>query len=79
MRALFQSASMRRRILLGGGGATLLASLYALTRRGAAPEGPAAGIRIAVPVVPHAGLIHIASARGFFRDRGLAVTLLPQT
>jgi len=79
MHAMIRSGSMRRRILLGGGGAALLASLYALTRRDVAPEERKPRIRIAVPVVPHAGLVHIASARGFFRDRGLDVTLLPQS
>lgn len=79
MNAPIQSASMRRRILLGGAGAALLASLVALTRRSGAPEERNSSIRIAVPVVPHAGLIHIASARGFFRDRGLDVALLPQS
>ncbi len=73
------SPSMRRRVIVGAGAATLLASLYALTRRSAAPEAEKSNIRIAVPVVPHAGLIHIASARGFFRDRGLGVALLPQS
>ncbi len=79
MHATIRSASMRRRILLGGGGAALLASLYALTRRSVAPEERNSRIRIAVPVVPHAGLVHIASARGLFRDQGLEVTLLPQS
>jgi len=69
---------MRRGLLFGGGAAALLASLHALT----ACKGPPrerSSIRIAVPVVPHAGLIHIAAARGLFRERGLDVTLLPQT
>src|SRR4051812_3467093 len=70
---------MRRRALLGGGAAALLGSLYALNRRSVVPEAPKANLRIAVPLVPHAGLIHIASTRGFFLDRGLGVTLLPQS
>jgi NitT/TauT family transport system substrate-binding protein len=74
-----QSGSTRRGILIGGGAAALLASLYALTLRRSVPEGPRADVRIAVPVVPHAGLVHIAAARGLFRDAGLNVTLLPQT
>jgi ABC-type nitrate/sulfonate/bicarbonate transport system substrate-binding protein len=73
------SSLMRRRALVGAGAATLLASLYALSNRSVAPEESTLNVRIAVPVVPHAGLIHIASARGFFRDRGLGVTLLPQS
>jgi ABC-type nitrate/sulfonate/bicarbonate transport system substrate-binding protein len=78
MRASIQPRSMRRRILLGGGGAALLASL-ALEPRSVASEARKPSIRIAVPLVPHAGLVHIASARGFFRDQGLDVALRPQS
>jgi NitT/TauT family transport system substrate-binding protein len=79
VRAPILSALTRRRALVGAGAAVLLASLYATTRRRVAPAATPASIRIAVPVVPHAGLIHLASARGFFRDQGLAATLLPQS
>lgn len=72
------SSLTRRRALVGAGAATLLASLHACNRSGA-PPASTSKVRIAVPVVPHAGLIHIASARGFFRDRGLEATLLPQS
>jgi ABC-type nitrate/sulfonate/bicarbonate transport system substrate-binding protein len=72
------SSLMRRRALVGAGAATLLASLYACNRS-VAPEKSTSNVRIAVPLVPHAGLIHLAAARGFFRDRGLGVTLLPQS
>jgi NitT/TauT family transport system substrate-binding protein len=70
---------MRRGILMGGGAAALLASMYALSTRRNAPDEPRSNVRIAVPVVPHAGLIHIAAARGLFREKGLDVTLLPQS
>ncbi|MDP9125197.1 MAG: NrtA/SsuA/CpmA family ABC transporter substrate-binding protein [Pseudomonadota bacterium] len=79
VRAPILSSLTRRRALIGAGAATLLASLYALTRRSIAPEEWKSNVRIAVPLVPHAGLIHIASARGFFRDQGLGVTLRPQS
>ncbi len=79
MNAPVLSSLMRRRALIGAGAATLLASLQACNRGSVAPEQSTSNVRIAVPVVPHAGLIHIASARGFFRDRGLGVTLLPQS
>jgi len=72
-------ALMRRRAVVCGAAAALLASVSACNRRSAAPEERSSRVRIAVPVVPHAGLIHIASARGFFRDRGLGMTLLPQS
>jgi ABC-type nitrate/sulfonate/bicarbonate transport system substrate-binding protein len=64
---------------MGAGAAALLGSLYALNRRSVIPETWKSNVRIAVPLVPHAGLIHIASARGFFHDRGLGVTLLPKS
>jgi NitT/TauT family transport system substrate-binding protein len=57
----------------------LLASLQACTGRGVAPETGKPDVRIAVPVVPHAGLIHIAAAHGLFRKRDVGVTLLPQS
>ena len=72
------SSLTRRRALVGAGAATLLASLHACNRSGV-PEASKTNVRIAVPVVPHAGLIHIASARGLFRDRGLEATLLPRS
>ncbi|MGQ3050172.1 MAG: ABC transporter substrate-binding protein [Roseateles sp.] len=56
-----------------------LASLYGLTRRRDEPEAEVARLRVATPLVPHSGLIHLAAARGFFRDQGLDATLVPQT
>ncbi|MEO6278017.1 ABC transporter substrate-binding protein [Roseateles sp.] len=65
--------------MIGIGGATLLASLYGLNRHRVSPAEGISKLRIATPLVPHAGLFHLASARGFFRDQGLEATLLPQT
>lgn len=80
MRAPIPSVLRRRRILGGIGGLALLASLYGLARRqGGSTKEEAPTLRIATPLVPHAGLIHLASARGFFRDQGLEVRLLPHT
>lgn len=79
MRAPISSAPKRRRVLAGAGAAALLACLPGCSRRTEALAGGPARIRIAVPVVPHAGLIHLAAARGYFRDRGLSVTLLPRS
>lgn len=70
---------MRRRALVGAGVAVLLASLYGLSRRHTGSADEASSLRIATPLVPHAGLIHLASARGFFHDQGLGADLLPQT
>lgn len=79
MRTPVAPGSRRRSVLIGGGAAALLASLYALAPRRAALTERNSSVRIAVPVVPHAGLVHLAAARGLFRDRGLDVTLLPQS
>jgi len=79
VQAPIPSRSMRRGILFGSGAAALLASLHALAPRGAAAEERKAGVRIAVPTVPHAGLIHIAAARDLFRRQGLDATLLAQS
>lgn len=80
MHAPITSVLTRRRALIGGAGAgaAVLASLYGLSRRSSGPTERPSTLRIALPLVPHAGLIHLASARGFFRDQGLEVTLLPQ-
>ncbi|HEY8880900.1 MAG TPA: ABC transporter substrate-binding protein [Roseateles sp.] len=56
-----------------------LAALFGLggcrpADNGEAPER----VSVALPQVPHAGLVHLAFARGFFAARGLSVTLLPQ-
>lgn len=79
MREPIPSVLRRRRILGGIGGAALLASLYGLTRRRDGATVAVSKLRIATPLVPHSGLIHLASARGFFRDQGLDVSLLPHT
>jgi ABC-type nitrate/sulfonate/bicarbonate transport system substrate-binding protein len=70
---------MRRRVLVGAGLGALLASLYGLNRRRNRTVEGTSSLRIATPLVPHAGLVHLALARGFFRDQGLEATLLPQT
>jgi NitT/TauT family transport system substrate-binding protein len=70
---------MRRRALVGAGAVASLAALYMLGRRGAGSAVEVLNLRIATPLVPHSGLLHLASARGFFRDQGLQAALLPQT
>lgn len=69
---------MRRRALIGAGVAGWLASLHGCDRRNAGRAEGLSKLRIATPLVPHSGLLHLASARGFFRDQGLDVALLPQ-
>ena len=60
------------------GTAVALAFRYADSRglfTGPAP--PVEKLRIALPGVPHAALLHIAAAKGYFADEGLDVTILP--
>lgn len=79
MHARIQAVPMRRRVLIGTGVAVLLASAYGLSRRRPPPPEGTSPVRIATPLVPHAGLVHLASARGLFQKQGLEVALLPQT
>ena len=44
---------------------------------GQSPATPAGTLRIALALTPDAALLHIAAARGYFFDEGLAVTLAP--
>jgi len=70
---------LRRRALVGVGAAMLLASQLGCRRRSASPVEEAPSLRIATPLVPHAGLVHLASALGYFEAQGLVARLLPQT
>jgi ABC-type nitrate/sulfonate/bicarbonate transport system substrate-binding protein len=38
---------------------------------------PAEKLRIALPVLPHTALVHVAAANGYFADEGLDVSILP--
>lgn len=78
MRAPNSSGLTRRSALLGAGAAVLPAALSGC-RRDVQPVAEVAPLRIATPLVPHCGLVHLASALGFFQHQGLDVTLLPQT
>jgi ABC-type nitrate/sulfonate/bicarbonate transport system substrate-binding protein len=42
-----------------------------------APVQPVDKLTIALSSTPHAGLLHLAAAKGYFADEGLAVTLVP--
>ena len=52
-----------------------LALVYAKTRILSAP--PLEELTIAVSSTPHAALLHLAAAKGFFASEGLAVTITP--
>jgi len=41
------------------------------------PTGAVDKLTIALATTPHAGLLHLAAAKGYFADEGLAVTLVP--
>ena len=42
-----------------------------------APAKPAETLRVALAATPDAALLHIAAAKGYFAEEGLAVTLMP--
>ena len=71
--------ALSRRHALVGVSAAAAAFLCGCNRRDAGTEPKTPALRIATPLVPHAGLVHIASARGLFRDQGLEAILVPQT
>ncbi|CAM3655312.1 ABC transporter substrate-binding protein [Roseateles saccharophilus] len=73
------SGQNRRGLMIGLAAVAALASAYALSRHQKSPALAVERLSIALPLVPHAGLVHIAASKGFFADRGLAVTLLPQS
>jgi NitT/TauT family transport system substrate-binding protein len=45
--------------------------------KSSAPPGPVEKLSIAMPMVPHAALLHIAAAKGYFAEEGLEVTMIP--
>jgi ABC-type nitrate/sulfonate/bicarbonate transport system substrate-binding protein len=58
--------------------AVLAAALaYAIARWPWGGAGPPIPVRLAVSSTPHAALLHIAAARGYFLDEGLDVTVVP--
>ena len=71
--------TLNRRHLMGLAALAVLAASWAVSRRRGAAPAVTERLSIALPQAPHAGLIHIAAARGFFEARGLAVTVLAQT
>lgn len=78
MRTPFPIDFGRRQGLLGAAAVALLGALHGCSRRSAAPAAEALALKVALPQVPHTGLLHLAAARNFFDAQGLAVTLLPQ-
>jgi ABC-type nitrate/sulfonate/bicarbonate transport system substrate-binding protein len=71
--------SLNRRHLIGLAALAALLASFGISRRRGAVSAVTEKLTIALPQAPHAGLIHIAAARGFFDAHGLAVTVLAQT
>jgi ABC-type nitrate/sulfonate/bicarbonate transport system substrate-binding protein len=68
----------RRGLLAAAAAAVLVVGLVAAANwprlgRTAPPER----LRLALASTPHAALLHLAAAKGFFEDEGLAITLIP--
>jgi len=59
--------------------AVILLGLAYLGTRGQPPtqNSPVEKLRIALPVLPHTMLVHVAAAKGYFTDEGLDVSILP--
>lgn len=65
-------------IALGTAVAVALALGYLDTRYlSPAPQASADKLHIALPTLPHASLLHIAAAKGYFAEEGLEVTIAP--
>lgn len=73
-----ETARLRRTWALIAASVALAAGLLLLRLPPTAPA-PLEKLRIALPAVPHAGLLHIAAERGFFAAEGLDVTIVPAT
>jgi len=74
------SGTPRRRAWALVAAAIALAAGYVLIRNAPpAPPTPVEKLRIALPDVPHAGLLHIAAEQGLFAAQGLDVTIVPAT
>jgi NitT/TauT family transport system substrate-binding protein len=70
--------SVQARFLAAAAIAAVLALAYlALRERNSAPAVTAEKLSIAVPAVPHASLIFVAEALGYFAGENLEVTILP--
>ncbi|MDO8340965.1 MAG: ABC transporter substrate-binding protein, partial [Candidatus Woesebacteria bacterium] len=59
--------------------AAIILGLAYLSARGPPPKqtSPVEKLRIALPVLPHTALVHIAAAKGYFAEEGLAVSIQP--
>jgi ABC-type nitrate/sulfonate/bicarbonate transport system substrate-binding protein len=56
----------------------LLALSYVVTRgQSPTPDSSSEKLSIATPTVPHAALLYIAAAKGYFAEEGLEVTMMP--
>jgi len=71
--------SLKRRHLIGLATLAMLAGAFGVIRRRGGEPVAAERLSIALPQAPHAGLVHIAAAEGFFEAHDLEVTLLAQT
>lgn len=58
---------------------TLAVAAWIVGRNPPPVPAPVEKLRIALPAVPHAGLLHIAAERGLFAAEGLDVTIVPAT
>jgi len=74
--------AVNRRLFQAGAAAALAAiilSLGYLGTRGQPParNSPAEKLSVALPVLPHYALVHVAAAKGYFAEEGLDVSIQP--
>lgn len=76
------TGAVHSRIFKASAAAALAAIVLALGYLGTRGQPPARNfpvekLRIALPVLPHTALMHVAAAKGYFTDEGLDVSILP--
>jgi NitT/TauT family transport system substrate-binding protein len=76
------TGALHRRLFQAGAAAALALVILGLGYLGTRGQSvtrdfPAEKLRIALPVLPHTALVHVASAKGYFVDEGLDVSILP--
>ena len=76
------SGALHRRLFQASAAAALALIILGLAYLGMrgqtpAPNFPAEKLRIALPVLPHTALVHVAAVKGYFADEGLDLSILP--
>lgn len=76
------TGTQRRRLVQASAVAAIAVMILALSYLGTrgsplTRDFPVEKLRIALPVLPHTALLHVAAAKGYFAEEGLDVSILP--